>query len=258
MLEMNASQSVLITSTTDHAQSALHVINQARAARALPELPQTHPSIQWINTEAESLKIETIRELITSLSYGHATEQYYCLLHAELLTPPAQHALLKSLEEPPTNCTIILVSTAQEHLLETIQSRCQIIIGSNETSAQESHKKTDASAVVSAVEIELQDLRELLQELAQMRYGEVVDRAERYADASAARRMLLSLLNVLDSDRQNSLASHPEITQEPQMLVQAEQVAMHHLNLLSANCNPRLVTEACLFQLKQIFANAVR
>ena len=47
---------------------------------------------------------------------------------AELLTVDAQNALLKTLEEPPGQATLILVSTNPDALLETIRSRCQCIL----------------------------------------------------------------------------------------------------------------------------------
>ena len=46
---------------------------------------------------------------------------------AQLLTPEAQNALLKVLEEPPASTIFILESDTKEALLPTILSRCQII-----------------------------------------------------------------------------------------------------------------------------------
>jgi DNA polymerase-3 subunit delta' len=45
---------------------------------------------------------------------------------AEKLTLPAQHAILKTLEEPPGNSQIYLVTTEPESLLSTILSRVQV------------------------------------------------------------------------------------------------------------------------------------
>lgn len=44
---------------------------------------------------------------------------------AEKMTPDAQNALLKVLEEPPDRTAIVLVSAAPQDLLETIVSRCR-------------------------------------------------------------------------------------------------------------------------------------
>lgn len=47
---------------------------------------------------------------------------------AELLAREGQNALLKTLEEPPRDSYVILVTTAEEKLLPTIRSRCQRLV----------------------------------------------------------------------------------------------------------------------------------
>ena len=54
---------------------------------------------------------------------GHA--KVFIVDEAELLAREGQNALLKTLEEPPRDSYIILVTTAEEKLLPTIRSRCQ-------------------------------------------------------------------------------------------------------------------------------------
>ncbi len=47
------------------------------------------------------------------------------ITHAESLTPQAQNALLKLLEEPPARVRIILFTTYEQAVLPTIMSRCR-------------------------------------------------------------------------------------------------------------------------------------
>lgn len=54
---------------------------------------------------------------------GHG--KVFIIDEAELLGPEAQNALLKTLEEPPANTYIILVSSQPQRLFATIRSRCQ-------------------------------------------------------------------------------------------------------------------------------------
>lgn len=42
------------------------------------------------------------------------------------MTPQAQNAFLKTIEEPPKNVTILLLCENLEVILDTIKSRCQI------------------------------------------------------------------------------------------------------------------------------------
>ena len=55
--------------------------------------------------------------------YSSKWKIYICN-EAEKMTPQAQNALLKTLEEPPAYGIIILLTTSMEALLPTIQSRC--------------------------------------------------------------------------------------------------------------------------------------
>ncbi|MBC8203370.1 MAG: AAA family ATPase [Planctomycetes bacterium] len=60
----------------------------------------------------------------TSVSGGH---KVFIIDEAELLDETAQNALLKTLEEPPVGTFVILVTSRDDLLLPTIQSRCQTV-----------------------------------------------------------------------------------------------------------------------------------
>ena len=66
------------------------------------------------------------RELIDNIQIKPYKGPYkiYIIDRAEKLTIEAQNALLKTLEEPPSYAVIILLATAEDHLLETVRSRC--------------------------------------------------------------------------------------------------------------------------------------
>ena len=51
----------------------------------------------------------------------------FVIREAELMTPAAQNALLKTLEEPPPNVTIILICRRSEQMLPTTISRCHAV-----------------------------------------------------------------------------------------------------------------------------------
>lgn len=78
-------------------------------------------------TDEKSIKIDAIRRLQSDLATQQARNRikYVVLYPADRITPPAQHALLKLLEEPPTNVQIILATHAPSRLLPTILSRVQ-------------------------------------------------------------------------------------------------------------------------------------
>ncbi len=76
-----------------------------------------------------SLGIEVIKKLQEKifLKPFKGKEKAIIIPQAELLTIPAQNALLKLLEEPPAHTFIFLLSSTQEVFLPTIISRCQLI-----------------------------------------------------------------------------------------------------------------------------------
>jgi DNA polymerase III delta' subunit len=76
------------------------------------------------------LPIDVVREfLIEKVARRPQQGQYvvYVVHEAEKLNAHGQNAMLKTLEEPPAFCVIILVCSRVEELLPTIHSRCQTV-----------------------------------------------------------------------------------------------------------------------------------
>jgi len=87
-----------------------------------------HPDIIYVSHEKPgSIGVDDIRLQINNdmviKPYSSPWKIYICN-EAEKMTPQAQNALLKTLEEPPAYGIIILLTTTMEALLPTIQSRC--------------------------------------------------------------------------------------------------------------------------------------
>ncbi|MHC4114426.1 MAG: DNA polymerase III subunit [Planctomycetota bacterium] len=76
------------------------------------------------------LPIDVIREFLIEKISTRPTlskRKVFVITEAEKLNDESQNALLKSLEEPPEYCSIILLCTGTENLFSTIKSRCQKI-----------------------------------------------------------------------------------------------------------------------------------
>jgi hypothetical protein len=86
------------------------------------------PDVLTIQTES-SIGIEEVRQIQKFLSKKPIQEKYNAvyILNAHLLTVPAQNALLKTLEEPPGNSQIYLVTSQPDLLLPTVLSRVQVL-----------------------------------------------------------------------------------------------------------------------------------
>lgn len=86
----------------------------------------TFPDLRFIKPEAGQIKIETIRELNEFLNMSPYDAPFKMVLieEAEKLNISAANAFLKTLEEPPRDAIIILVTEKLEALPDTIRSRC--------------------------------------------------------------------------------------------------------------------------------------
>lgn len=86
-----------------------------------------HPDIRWIKpAKNKSIKIEEIRGIkdFLSLKPFESPLSAAVIEDAHMMTTDASNALLKVLEEPPGDSTIILISDKKELLLATVLSRC--------------------------------------------------------------------------------------------------------------------------------------
>lgn len=78
------------------------------------------------HTPSRDIRIEQVRQLQERLAFRalEAKAKVAVLVSAHAMNPPAQNALLKTLEEPPKGTVLVLVSSAPDKLLPTIRSRC--------------------------------------------------------------------------------------------------------------------------------------
>ena len=87
------------------------------------------PQIELIHLVAEktTLTIKQVKDLQIPLSVGARIPRLVWIEEANLLTIPAQNALLKMLEEPPELTSFYLSCLSPSMLLPTIRSRTKVI-----------------------------------------------------------------------------------------------------------------------------------
>lgn len=87
-----------------------------------------HPDIYWIRPESKSRRItvDQIREFERSanLKASSARVKVGIVEDADCMGEEASNAFLKTLEEPPAQTIIVLITTQPQRLLPTILSRC--------------------------------------------------------------------------------------------------------------------------------------
>ncbi len=78
--------------------------------------------------DKEKILISDIKEVIQFINLRPVRKEKLVIIGPfENVTIEAQNAFLKTLEEPPSYCSIVLYSFSLQKILDTIKSRCQII-----------------------------------------------------------------------------------------------------------------------------------
>lgn len=152
---------------------------------------------------------------------------------SHLLTPPAQNALLKLLEEPPLSTYIFLLTDDKDALLPTVCSRCQIITLENKTITIDTHEK-----------------EELVKEwgrYTQSSVGQALKTAEQLAkDKDGTLTFFVKLTPII---KEKLTSSDPQ--EAVQVAQQLQSLQDTYTTLRRTNANPRLVLE-------HLFLNLVR
>ncbi len=221
------SQSILLTTETPGGKEK---VEQFLQQHSLLKSDKPTTDINWFNTEGESLKIKTVREIIQQTSYTSYSGQrpIYILLNADNSSIPAQNALLKVVEEPPHGSLIILTAQQPKQLLPTIRSRCVLI---------------NLSQPAAEIDISSDSRKTAEQLIAPLSYSEAIELAEKYKDRAEAQEMLSEVINYL----------HQKLTQKPNSrLVQIIQTLLAAHQDISRNLNTRLALEHYFFQIKRV------
>ncbi|MDD7218607.1 MAG: DNA polymerase III subunit delta' [Clostridia bacterium] len=89
---------------------------------------KNHPDIIMVGHEKQgTITIDEIRDQVINdvgIRPYYSPHKIYIIADADLMTPQAQNALLKTIEEPPEYVIIMLLTSNADSLLPTIQSRC--------------------------------------------------------------------------------------------------------------------------------------
>lgn len=133
--------------------------DESSRGRALLEAG-THPDRIWLEPEeaGKAIKVDAVRDLIEFVNltaqYGHY--KVAVLAPAEAMNRSAANSLLKTLEEPPPQCVLILISRQPALLPITIRSRCQrldLTPEADSTTLEWLRKQTDQSEPAALLSI---------------------------------------------------------------------------------------------------------
>jgi replication-associated recombination protein RarA len=173
----------------------------------------------------EKISIDTIRDIkkfLKNKPYQNTHKIIY-INSAHLLTPQAQNSLLKTLEEPPNNSLIFLVTTNVDKLLPTVVSRCQIV--------KDNHPPQKNSSK--------NEFEEIKKELKKLNPGQIISLAGKYAYPKTKAKLICQ-------DAIYSLES--SLKQSPTAKIAANLNLAHDTYLrLENNVDPKLSLEHFFF-----------
>ena len=112
--------------------SAVHVGLDAAvspwASRARDSRPPRPPAANEVSAAAR-VKVDQLRDLQASIRYRpYLAKKKVCIIdQAERMNTSSANSILKTLEEPPADTIIILVSSSLDQILPTIRSRCRTV-----------------------------------------------------------------------------------------------------------------------------------
>ncbi len=94
------------------------------------QLNAHHPDQLVRNRKAIDIGVDVIRHFVinaVAITPAMGRAKVFIIRDADRITPQAQNALLKTLEEPPPTTFLILLANSVEQLLSTTRSRCQVV-----------------------------------------------------------------------------------------------------------------------------------
>ncbi len=202
-------------------------------------------------TAAQSIGIEVVKQIQKKvfLKPIRSKNKLVIIEDAQLLTPEAQNALLKILEEPPANTLIFLGTPTTQALLPTILSRCQVI-----TLEEEQKKVTEKT---------LNELNAFIESLPGISIGEKLKQAEQLAkNKDKAIMWIENLILILRENMLNEYSSSEALAEsrsnkqtssrQARTINELETIkslqSLHTL-LKTTNVNPRFAIEHTLLSL---------
>ena len=189
-----------------------------------------NPSFRFINPEGESIKIDDIRNFSQELAFPSYDnkKRYFIFFNFDLTTLQAQNAALKSIEEPPINTQVVLLTSTIDKLIPTIISRCEI------ASLKESVNQDD----------QLKEAKEIYIKILSSKHYELIELAGDYKERKDSIFFLEKLLNYLNFElhKKNSEYNKEQLGRHLKVLLKT-------INLLNKNVNIKLALENCFFSL---------
>lgn len=198
-----------------------------------PSALLNNPSLNFINPEGESIKIKDIRNFNQELAFSNydSNKRYFIFLNSDLTTLQAQNAALKSIEEPPVNTQIVLLTSTLDKLLPTIISRCKVISIKKSSTQKETPK-------------DFEEISKIYKKIINSKHYELIELSNTYKDRATAVLFFNQLLSYLNFELHSNNSEY-----EKNQLTKHLKIILKTNKQLNQNVNVKLAIENCFFDL---------
>lgn len=224
-----------------------------------------HPDVSYIAPEKDrkTISVNQIRDIITAAAIRpqKSHRRVFVIDPGDSMTPQAQNALLKVLEEPPASVIFILTAVSKTAMLETVVSRCAVLtVGiPDEKSATEyiaAKVNRDREEIAEACKAARGSIGRALNILKKKSASAAAKTAESFAELiqSGSQYDLLKVLLPLEKDRAKTLEFYNTLEvivatklrnlNSPTLVRRYERlydVLLNHKRLLKTNANLSLL-----------------
>jgi DNA polymerase-3 subunit delta' len=125
-LAANLAKTLICQNPSRKGSTAIDCCDECLACNKVTHL--NHADVHWVRPESKSrvIRAEQMRDLMQEINLKptEAAFKVCIIVAADRMNESSANAFLKTLEEPPANSVIILLSTEPQRILETILSRC--------------------------------------------------------------------------------------------------------------------------------------
>lgn len=127
----------------------LTLTDRPNLSGSVSEIPENDPDVVNLSHEKEKISVVDVRAFLALLKIKPIarSQKIGLILEAQDLTIEAQNALLKTLEEPPKSCLILLTVSHPKKLLPTTLSRCLLINLGEEVTGEKKITDLEISAL---------------------------------------------------------------------------------------------------------------
>ena len=211
-----------------------------------------HSDLLWVERGDGDTRITIgqIRDIQIALRLGanEGGRRVAVISGAEWMNPQAQNALLRLLEEPPSDTSLILVASRASAIIATIRSRSVRIRFEDESAVGLRDSETPA---------EVAEIVQMLDDLRGQSVGQLLDFAEQYRGARAtAAEGVTELIDVCAEWLRMEVKDHVGRGEAPSTRSLDAHRSLQQLrrDLVQRNANPQMVAERLLLGLRDAVA----